>query len=183
VREDGVTDATQTGAGRPLDATFGREARDRSADAAAPGLAGALAALETFYHAFNRRDGALLKRVWAPGPWIQLNNPLGGILRGIDPIAALYDRVFTGPARVWVEFHDVVAFQAPGMVTFAGRERGEFRVGDALVPLAIRTTRVFAHGAWDGAAPRWAQVHHHGSIDDPAALARYREAVRGGTAP
>lgn len=175
-----MADPTQTGAGRPLDATFGRDAEDRLAAAADPGPDGALAALETFYHAFNRRDADLLRAVWAAGPLIQLNNPLGGILRGIDPIAALYDRVFTGPARVWVEFHDIAAFEAPAMVAFAGRERGEFRVGDAVVPLAIRTSRVFAHGAWDGGAPRWAQVHHHGSIDDPEALAAYQRAVRGG---
>jgi hypothetical protein len=39
--------------------------------------------------------------------------------------------------------------------------------------LQIRTTRIFAY------AGTWVQVHHHGSIDDPAALAAYQQAVRG----
>lgn len=174
-------DAAMEAAGRPLAAVFGREARDRREAAAEPGPDGALAALESFYHAFNRRDPGLLEAVWAPGPAVQLNNPVGGVLRGREAVTALYRRIFTGPARVWVEFHDIMAFRGPGMVTFAGRERGAFRVGETEVPLAIRTTRVFAFAPWEGAGPpRWAQVHHHGSIDDAELLARYQRAVRGG---
>lgn len=39
-----------------------------------------------------------------------------------------------------------------------GRERGTYRIGDAVKDLKIRTTRVFR--LIDG---RWRQVHHHGS--------------------
>lgn len=53
-------------------------------------------------------------------------------------------------------------------VVFAGRERGEFIRGGLTVPLAIRTTRVFRYF---GGELGWRQVHHHGAIDDPAALA------------
>jgi phage gp16-like protein len=42
------------------------------------------------------------------------------------------------------------------------------------VPLSIRTSRVFAFQPNHG----WRQMHHHGSIDDPAALAAYQDAVR-----
>jgi hypothetical protein len=42
------------------------------------------------------------------------------------------------------------------------------------IPLYIRITWVFAY---DRAAQRWGQVHHHGSIDDPDALRDYRDAV------
>jgi hypothetical protein len=55
-----------------------------------------------------------------------------------------------------------------------GRKRGEFRVGDAVIPLAIRTTRIFRM-----IAGHWRQVHHHGSIEDAELLARYQAAVRG----
>ena len=161
--------------GRRLDLEFGTSARDRLAQASDTGFAGALAALETFYAAFNGRDLELLGRIWADGPRVQLNNPLGGLLRGAEPIAALYGRVFHGPVRVWVAFHDVVAYVSPGMVTFAGRERGECKVGDTVLPLAIRTSRVIALTA-DG----WRQVHHHGSIDDAHLLARYQRLVSGG---
>jgi hypothetical protein len=39
--------------------------------------------------------------------------------------------------------------------------------------LAIRTTRVFRRV--EGA---WRQVHHHGSMDDPALLRAYQDLVR-----
>ncbi|MDQ2802483.1 MAG: nuclear transport factor 2 family protein, partial [Pseudomonadota bacterium] len=43
---------------------------------------------------------------------------------------------------------------------------------DKTIDLAIRTTRLFRR-----AGGRWRQVHHHGSIDDPALLVAYRTAV------
>lgn len=157
---------------------FGRDARERLAEARDPSLDGATAALESFYHAFNQRSLPLLGQVWLDNPLVQLDNPVGGILRGVDGIRALYERVFTGPARVWVELHDVVEMSAGSTVTFAGRERGEFAVGDMVVPLAIRTSRVFAYVQDVG----WRQMHHHGSIDDPEALRACQDAVRGGGA-
>ncbi len=140
-----------------------------------PGVEGARACLESFYHAFNQRSSQVLRQVWADDPLIQLNNPLGGIVRGIEGIADLYGGIFDGPARVWVEYHDVVEHAGADVVVFAGRERGEFRVGDTVIPLDIRTTRILAY---DGR--RWGQIHHHGSITDPELLAAYQEAVRGG---
>lgn len=95
------------------------------------------------------------------------------MLRGIAPIAELYARVFDGPARVWVELHDIVEFDLGGAVVFAGRELGEYELEGTVVPLSIRTSRVFAFAAGIG----WRQVHHHGSIDDPNLLARYQAAV------
>lgn len=157
-----------------LDRNFGRKSMNRIDHAAVPVLQGALAALESFYHAFNQRSLEVLEQVWLDSPLIQLNNPLGGILRGYAPIRALYARVFNGPARVWVEFHDVVAYASDGYAVFAGRERGEFVLGETVVPLNIRTTRFFGYSE---AAGGWRQVHHHGSIDDPALLQAYQNAV------
>ncbi|WP_103336094.1 YybH family protein [Amycolatopsis sp. CA-126428] len=156
-----------------LDTTFGTGARNRLDAATDPGREGALAALESFYYAFNQRDLDALRRVWTTDPLAQLNNPLGGILRGGEAITALYGRVFHGPARVTVEFGDIVEYSGEGHAVFAGRETGEYRVTET-VPLSIRTTRIFAYG--NG---RWVQVHHHGSIDDAEALAAYQAAIRG----
>jgi ketosteroid isomerase-like protein len=158
-----------------VDAEYGPRARNRLAEAANPDPDGAPAALETFYYAFNHRDADALKRVWVRDPLVQLNNPLGGMLRGADDITALYQRIFHSRARVEVSFGDVVAYQAAGMVVFAGRETGQFTdPAGRSVPLRIRTTRVFAY---DRAAGRWGQVHHHGSIDEPDALRDYQHAV------
>ena len=157
-----------------LETAVGRDARERLADAIAAGPDGARAALETFYYAFNQRSLEVFRSVWLDHPLVQLNNPLGDILRGGEQITALYDRVFNGPARVWVEFYDIVEYASPETMVFAGRERGEYASGSGVVPLEIRTSRVFRYL---GAGSGWRQVHHHGSIDDPDLLRRYREAV------
>lgn len=157
-----------------LHLTFGKNAQDRLAEAKNSGKDGALAAVETFYCAFNNRSPGLLKEIWLNDPLCQLNNPLGGIMRGIEPISALYEKIFNGPSRVWVEFYDIVLYFTGDAAIFAGRERGEFLKGETTVNLAIRTTRVFIY---DSAAGRWAQAHHHGSIDDAALLNRYQKAV------
>lgn len=155
-----------------LEQTFGRDAQDLTVQATETGLTGALAALESFYFAFNNGDLQVFQKAWVPSEMIRLNNPLGGIIEGIEPITALYNGIFNGPADVWVEFYDIVAYDFGDSVVFAGRERGEFAKGGATIPLDIRTSRVL-HRA-DG---RWGQVHHHGSITDTAQLNSYRNAV------
>ncbi len=160
---------------RQLDISFGPGSVNRADEALSPGIDGALAALETFYFAFNHRDLDVFARVWTKDPLAQLNNPLGGILRGGDAITALYDRVFHGPAVVTVTFGDVVEYAGDTHVLFAGRESGEYTVdGGSAVPLSIRTSRYFRY---EGG--RWCQFHHHGSIDDADALAAYQAAIRG----
>ncbi|HEX7018422.1 MAG TPA: nuclear transport factor 2 family protein, partial [Gemmatimonadaceae bacterium] len=139
-----------------IQSSFGPESRNRLEEARQPGLQGALAALETFYYSFNNRDLDALARVWGDDPLAQLNNPLGGILRGGKAIVELYDRIFKGSARVTVTFGDIVAYPAGESATFAGRETGEYRIGDAApVPVSIRTTRCFH---FDNG--RWTMFHH-----------------------
>ncbi|MDQ0380814.1 YybH family protein [Amycolatopsis thermophila] len=159
---------------RRLESTFGPDSRNRLDAAATPGAEGALAALETFYFAFNQRDLDVFAQVWTGDALAQLNNPLGGILRGGPEITALYDKVFHGPARVTVTFGDIVEYAGEGHALFAGRETGSYVVDGREVPLRIRTSRYFRYE--NG---RWAQFHHHGSIDDPGELAAYQAAVRG----
>lgn len=137
-----------------------------------------LAALSAFYRAFNSCDIEAMARSWHDGDDVSMSNPLGGIARGWPAIRAVYQRIFEGKARVRVTFHDYTLHRVgpgeAGDVFYAvGRERGTLeREGSRLEP-AIRTSRLFRRigGAWR-------QVHHHGSFDDPAQLAAYREAVR-----
>ncbi len=156
---------------------YGRAAHNRIALATEPGIAGARALVESFYYAFNQRDMDVFADVWAEHELIQLNNPLGGILRGYEPISELYRGIFNGSAQVWVELHDIVEFRSEGMVVFAGREKGEFTKGEVSIPLSIRTSRIVQ---WMGAGIGWKQVHHHGSIDDVWLMAEYQQVVRGG---
>ena len=144
---------------RPIEGSFGPEARDRRGEADSATLSGAIAALETFYFAFNSGRLDVIAAVWSRDPLAQLNNPLGGVVRGGTAISALYRQIFDSSARV--------------SVLFVGREHGEFTSADGrALRLSIRTTRYFVHA--DG---RWSQLHHHGSIADPDTLRAYQEAV------
>jgi hypothetical protein len=159
-----------------LNRSFGPESNNRLDAASTRDVEGACAALETFYYALHHRDGAVLRDVWLDNPLVQLNNPLGGIVRGREEIVALYERIFESRAAIQVRFEDAVEYCYGDVVVFAGRERGSYRSNDADLPLEIRTTRVFAFTSTLGA---WRQIHHHGSIDDLATLDRYRHAVKG----
>jgi SnoaL-like domain len=158
-----------------IDYGFGPAARNRLAEAADPTEDGAVAALETFYFALNRRDIEVMSSVWSSDGLAQLNNPLGGILRGGEQAVALYRRIFAKGLHLQVTFGDAVSYLYPGTAVFAGRETGTYAAaGQAPGALEIRTTRFFRH---DERVGRWVQLHHHGSIDQPAALAAYQRAA------
>lgn len=131
-------------------------------------------ALAQFYAAFNQRDLTTMAENWGHSEEIAMDNPLGGIKRGWEEISAVYARLFSGSATVYVEYYDYTIHEGSDIFYAVGRERGSFRLGETEVQLAIRTSRIFRK--IDG---RWRQVHHHGSIDDPALLARYQAAVLG----
>jgi ketosteroid isomerase-like protein len=158
--------------------SFGPDSLDRRTETTRAGVDGALAALETFYYALNNRDPDALAAVLAQHPLAQLNNPLGGILRGGDSILDLYaGKIFRGPVKVEVTFGDIVQYAGDRHVVFAGRETGTYTVeGEEPRVLSIRTSRYFRN---DLDAGRWQQLHHHGSIDDAAMLGDYQRAVLG----
>lgn len=130
-------------------------------------------ALAAFYRAFNRRDLSAMSRIWLAGEEPSMSNPVGGIARGWSEISAVYQRIFTGEARVEVAFHDYSIHELEGGFLAVGRERGVLVRPGVRLELAFRTTRIFRRLA-DG----WRQLHHHGSIDDPLLFERYRSAVR-----
>ena len=134
----------------------------------------ALDALIGFYRAFNARDLDGLAANWLEGQVPSMDNPIGGIRRGWPSIRDGYARLFGGPAKVNVTFHDFTSQSWNGCHLFVGREKGRCVTPTATVDLRIRTTRWFAQ--IDGI---WRQVHHHGSIEEPALLADYQRAIFG----
>jgi ketosteroid isomerase-like protein len=130
-------------------------------------------ALSEFYEALNARNIDLMARNWAQTDEAVMDNPVGGIKRGWKEIEAVYERIFSSPGQYWFEFYDYSYHEAGETFYVVGRERGEYRAGEAVLDMAIRTTRVFRR--IDG---KWRQVHHHGSIDDPELLRAYQRAVR-----
>ncbi len=134
------------------------------------------AALSRFYEAFNKRDMELMANHWAQNDEISMDNPLGGIKRGWPEIRGVYERIFSGPAKVSVEYFDYTIHEASDMFYAVGRERGSFSRNGNTIDLAIRTSRIFKR--IEGS---WKQVHHHGSIEDPDLLKRYQSAVTTGS--
>lgn len=133
-----------------------------------------LNALIEFYRAFNNRDLKLINSNWINTDEASMSNPLGGVRRGWEAIQGVYSRIFSGPAEVYVEFYDYTIHQSGDMFCAVGRERGYFRMKGKQVNLAIRTSRLYRMECG-----KWHQVHHHGSIEDPALLAEYQSAVLG----
>ncbi|MDD5275114.1 MAG: nuclear transport factor 2 family protein [Methylovulum sp.] len=131
-------------------------------------------ALVQFYCAFNTGDMDMMSKNWAQSDEIAMDNPLGGIKRGWAEIQPVYERIFKGQAKVYVEYFDYTLHETAVMFYTVGRERGYFRLGDEEITLAIRTSRIFQRigGCWQ-------QVHHHGSIEEPKLLGRYQAAVLG----
>ena len=104
-----------------------------------------------------------------------MSNPLGGVKRGWPEIQVVNERIFHGPAEVYVEYYDYSLHQTDEMFVAVGRERGYFKLGEQGLDLAIRTSRIYQK-----LGGQWRQLHHHGSIDVPDDLARYQAAVLSG---
>ena len=136
-------------------------------------LSAHLRTLSDFYTAFNNADMELMSRNWAQTDEAIMDNPVGGIKRGWEEIRSVYEQIFSGPAKVKVEFYDYVLCDVENMFYVTGRERGHLSSGHTQLSLAIRTTRIFR--LLEG---QWRQVHHHGSMDDPELLIKYQAAVR-----
>jgi hypothetical protein len=149
------------------------------ADTAAPGIAGARAALETFYYAFNTRSPDLYQQIWADDPLVQLYSPVAGMVRGSATIAALARRMLSGPVRLQTVVEDIVAYVTPNVVVFTGREHGAYTPEserDAMSELTeVRSICIFRFIAEQGG---WRQVYHHVSLADPDQLARLQRAAR-----
>jgi len=137
----------------------------------------ALDALIDFCRAFNASDLKALGANWADGEAPSIDNPIGGIRRGWPAIREGYAKLFNGPATVRVAFHDFSAQGNNDYHLFVGREKGLCETPAVRLELRIRTSRCFVkvRGAWR-------QLHHHGSIDDPAILAEYQRVKGAGAA-
>ena len=129
--------------------------------------------LAQFYSAFNNQNFELMSQNWLQNEEIAMDNPLGGIKRGWDEITSVYNRIFTGQAKVYVEFYDYTIVDLKGSFCAIGRERGYVQMDEKKLELAIRTSRVYK--LVDGT---YKQVHHHGSIERPELLKAYQEFLK-----
>lgn len=131
-----------------------------------------LLAVINFYKAFNEGNMELMQEVWLNSGEASMNNPVGGIMRSWNEIKEVYDRIFNGEAKVYVEFYDFTLHSTENMFLITGRERGYFEKGNKKIDLAIRTSRVFIKKD-----NKWKQIQHHGSIDNPELLDNYQKVI------
>jgi len=125
-----------------------------------------------FYQAFNKQNLEQMENNWLQTSDASMSNPLGGIKRGWPEIKLVYEKIFNGPAKVFIEFYDFSIHQTEDMFCAIGHERGYFRLNDTEIKLAIRTSRIYQK-----TNHQWKQIHHHGSIDQADLLASYQSAV------
>jgi hypothetical protein len=156
-----------------------RGEQNRMADTATPGTAGAQAALETFYFAFNTRSAALYQEIWADDPFVQLSSPVAGLVRGKAGIAKLAARMLSAPVQMQTVVEDIIAYAAADLVVFTGREHGAYTSGSEQEVVAdraeVRSICVFRFIPQQGG---WRLVYHLVSMDDADELARLQRAVR-----
>ena len=131
-------------------------------------------ALVAFYAAFNQRNQQLMQHNWLQSEQASMSNPLGGVKRGWQQISQVYEKIFHGEARVYVEFYDYSIHQGADMFCAVGRERGELHIDQHSLALEIRTSRIYCRN--EG---RWQQLHHHGSMDRPQLLLEYQNILLG----
>ena len=131
-------------------------------------------ALKAFYRAFNTKDLPGLVSNWLEDDRPVMNNPVGGIRQGWKSISDGYRTLFRGRAEIHVVFHDYSVAGGGDWQLFIGREKGHCKTEDTCLPLRFRTSRLFLreHGSWR-------QLHHHGSIEEPAMLADYQRIILG----
>lgn len=131
-----------------------------------------LSTLFEFYHAFNHRDLSLMRHNWLTSEEASMSNPLGGIKRGWKEIESVYEKIFHGPATVYVEFYDYSIHHSDDMFIAVGRESGSLTINGKSIDLAIRTSRIYRKQD-----STWKQIHHHGSMDKPELLAHYQKTL------
>ena len=114
----------------------------------------------------------LMQKVWLNNKEASMNNPVGGIMSGWSEIKSVYNKIFNGNAKVYVEFYDFTLHETENMFFVTGRERGYFENGNTKIELVIRTSRTFIKRNNE-----WKQIQHHGSIDNPDLLREYQNAI------
>ena len=157
-----------------VNGSYGPSSKNRLYSCTDPTITGAKNCLETFYFSFHNKEIFVLGDIWYPNENTQLNNPVGGIVRGVSSIVNLYKKIFSGDVNVQVEFTNLVAYASENTIVFAGEEIGSYSKGSQKIPLRIRTSRAFSFSEEHG---RWYQFHHHGSIDDAIHLAAYQKVI------
>jgi hypothetical protein len=163
-----------------LDGVTVRGEQNLLADTALPGIAGARAALETFYYAFNTRSADLYQHIWADDPLVQVYSPVVGMVRGSTTIAAFAQRALSARVQIQTVVEDIVAYVTPELVVFTGREHGAYTQSseqEAMSePAESHSICIFRFIPEQGG---WRQVYHHVSLDDANQLARFQRAMRG----
>jgi len=126
--------------------------------------------ISLFYRAFNNKDLAGLRNNWATSGGLMIYNPGGGVRKSWEEIEVIYKGIFNAEFNVKAEFSDYTVVNFPNVFVVYGKETATISNGAAEpAVIDVRITRIYnlISGAWK-------QIHLHGSIDNPEALALYQ---------
>jgi len=118
-------------------------------------------ALHNYYNALNSSDIYKMKKSWSQEKTVAFTNPLGGIIRTYDAIIQAHEELFSLPIKIDVVYYDIEVTILKKGFSSVGREKGTMKIGDEIVEVAFRTSRLFIEEKGI-----FKQLHHHGSFED-----------------
>ena len=118
-------------------------------------------ALHEYYAALNSGDIDKMKKTWSKEKTTAFTSPLGGIVRTYKEVIQTHKELFNLPIKIEVEYYDIEISTLSNGFCSVGRERGTMRLGDEIIYVAFRTSRLFIKE--EGT---FKQLHHHGSFED-----------------
>ena len=137
---------------------------------------GSLDALINFLRPLDAGDLAGLTINWRDGDMPRMENPIGGKRRGWAAVRERYAKLFEVLPTVRVAFYDFTSQGNEDRRLFVGHEKSVCWTPATSLDRRVRTARWFVKikGAW------W-QLHHPGSIEEPAVRAEYELGIFGAT--
>jgi ketosteroid isomerase-like protein len=117
-----------------------------------------LAANQTFYRAFEKKDIEAMSRIWSKGSGSLCIHPGRGILKGWDQICVSWEQIFRNTSYFEIET-DILTTEISGNVAYVVLAENLLQiVRGRRVEAQLVATNIF-----ECMAQEWYLVHHHGS--------------------
>lgn len=126
--------------------------------------------INAFYKAFNKKNFALMKEVWANEEYISMENPAGGMRFGWNDIENVYTKVLESSLDIKAEFFNYKLYRKKDIFWSVGREKITLNLDDKEKVLFVRITRIF-----ELRNNLWKLVHLHGSFENGPDLLFYQK--------
>ena len=125
------------------------------------GLSAEYQALQKYYSALNNSNIDTMKEVWSKENSTTFLSPLGEIVKTYGNVIRVHEELFNSSIKIDVEYYNIEITILNNGFFSVGRERGTMNIGDEIIEVAFRTSRLFIRE--EGI---FKQLHHHGSFED-----------------